>query len=314
MSIEIVVLPRSSMTWEEFLVCTPSRSIALDGVVRGGPAYYEPTLHVNFDHHDGVVREATMSSAMQVLFAIKGGLMDRMGESCRIYVNDPDQDTTFACWLLLHHKLFSGSQSHPVINRLLALNDKWDITGGAYPMNLDDSLVRQHCWVFEPYTNLRKFGHLATADESTMRICLEACFARLNAALMGGAKEKDLDTRSTILHTGRFKIVQETGGNEARYHLFSKGVLDAYVSLVATRSDGRFVYTIGRRSRYIDFPLNELYSVLSGAEPLPAPWGGSDLIGGSHRERGSGLSWEAIRDVVEAYLGGKNQCHEASAR
>lgn len=88
MSIEIVILPRKSMTWQEFLASTPERSIALDGVVRGGPAWDEKTLHANFDHHDGVVREATMSTAMQVLFAIKGGLMDRMGKACRLYVND----------------------------------------------------------------------------------------------------------------------------------------------------------------------------------------------------------------------------------
>jgi hypothetical protein len=318
MSIEIVILPRQSMTWEEFLARTPERSIALDGVVRGGPAWDEKTLHVNFDHHEAVVREATMSTAMQVLFAIKGGLMDRMGSNCRVYVNDPDQDTSFACWLLLHHKQFSGVQSHPVIGRLLALNDRWDITGGAFPMSLDDGLVRQHCWVFEPYTNLRKFGHLASADEATMRICLEACFSRLSSALMGRAEEKDLDTRYELLYSSpRFKIVNEIGGNEARYHLFSQGLLDAYVSRVATRPDGRYVYTIGRRSRYINFPVKELYEVLSAAEPIVVDplrpleefhrprWGGSDLIGGSNREYGSGLSWEQIRDAIEGFYSAK---------
>lgn len=306
MSIEIVILPRKSMTWQEFLASTPERSIALDGVVRGGPAWDEKTLHANFDHHDGVVREATMSTAMQVLFAIKGGLMDRMGKACRLYVNDPDQDTSFACWLFMHHKQFSGVQSHPVISRLLALNDRWDITGGAFPMSLDDTLVRQHCWIFEPYTNLRKWGHLASADESTMRICLEACFSRLSMALMGNAQEKELDTRSLILHAGpRYKIVNEIGGNEARYALFAQGLLDGYISSVAQRLDGRFVYTIGRRSRYIDFPVTELYTALSEAEPTPAPWGGSDLIGGSNRELGSGLCWTEIRDVVEAFLSPK---------
>lgn len=317
MTIEIVVLPRQSMTWEEFVQNTPERSIALDGMVRGGPRWDEKTLHANFDHHEGVVREATMSTAMQVLFALKGGLMERLGGSCRIYVNDPDQDTAFAVWLLTHHKQFSGVQSHPIISRLLALNDRWDITGGAYPMSLDDSLVRQHCWIFEPYTNLRKFGHLATADEATMRICLEACTARLSSALMGKLEEKSLDTRHEILHSGSFKIVRETGGNEARYHLFSQGLLDGYVSLVATRPDGRFVYTIGRRSRYIDFPVNELYGVLSAAEPVEVDplspldefhrpqWGGSDLIGGSNRERGSGLPWQQVRDVIETYLEGR---------
>ncbi len=317
MSIEIRVLPRQSITWEEFVLLTPQRSIALDGVVRGGPAWDEKTLHVNFDHHEGVVREATMSTAMQVMFAIKGGLMDRMGNRCFIYVNDADQDTALAVWLLMHHKQFSGVQSHPVISRLLALNDRWDITGGAYPMSLDDSLVRQHCWIFSPYTDLRKSGALARADETVIRNCIQAVMENLNAALLGQAGEKSLDSRYEILHASpRFKIVNEIGGNEARYTLFSQGLLDGYISVVAQRPDGRYVYTIGRRSRYIDFPVPELYRELSKAEP-PAfieddtrrlverevSWNGSDIIGGSDREFGSGLDWMRVRDVVEAYLG-----------
>lgn len=73
MTMTLQVRPRQTMTWAQFLSETPERSIALDGAVSGGPAWDEKTLHVNFDHHDGVVREATMSTAMQVLFAIKGG-------------------------------------------------------------------------------------------------------------------------------------------------------------------------------------------------------------------------------------------------
>ena len=295
--IEIAVLPRQTMTWSEFLQ-TPARGIALDGMVSGGPAWDEKTLHVNFDHHDGVVREATMSTAMQVLFALKGGLMERFGGRARVYVNDPDQDTAFALWLIMRHKQFSGVQSHPVINRLLALNDRWDITGGAFPMSLDDQLVRQHCWAFAPYTDLRKSGELATAGSATMLNCLRAVMANLDACFMGVAKEKELDTRATVLHEGaRFKIVDEIGGNEARYALFSQGALSGYISIVARRPDGRMVYTIGRRSRYVDFPVPELYAALSAADD--APWGGSDLIGGSNRARGSKLTWQQVRDIVE---------------
>jgi hypothetical protein len=301
--VEVVILPRQTMTWEEFCKNTPSKSIALDGMVSGGPAWDEKSLHVNFDHHDAVVREATMSTAMQVLFAIKGGLMDRMGNDCKVFINDPDQDTAFAVWLLTHHKQFSGVQSHPVISRLLALNDRWDITGGAFPMSLDDTLVRQHCWVFSPYTDLRKSGALAMANEPVIRNCLQAVMENLNAALLGQAKEKDLDSRHEILHASSdFKIVDEIGGNEARYTLFAQNVLSGYISLVTRRPDGRFVYTIGRRSRYVDFPIPELYAKLSAAEPIPAPWNGSDLIGGSNRSLGSGLSWEQVRNVVADYL------------
>lgn len=299
-AIEIVVLPRQTMTWDEFLQ-TPPHAVALDGMVTGGPAWDEKTLHANFDHHDGCIREATMSTAMQVLFAIKGGLMQRLHGRAKIYVNDPDQDTALACWLLKKHRQFTGVQSHPMVNRLLALNDRWDITGGAFPMALDDQLVRQHCWVFGPYTDLRKSGELATASATVMTNCLRTVMANLDAYAMGKALEKELDTRSVMLHeSAGFKIVDEIGGNEARYALFAEGALTGYVSIVARRPDGRIVYTIGRRSRYVDFPVPALYTALSAVDD--APWGGSDLIGGSNRARGSKLTWQQVRDIVVAHL------------
>lgn len=300
-SFETRILPRQSLTWDEFVQMAPKRSIALDGAVRGGPRFDEQSLHMNFDHHDNVVREATMSTAKQVYFAIKGGLMQAFGGgTCTIFINDTDQDTCFAVWLLLNYKLFEGIASIPIINRLLDLDDKWDITGGAFPLNLSEQLVRQHNWIFDPYAQLRKSGRLASADESILRDNLEAVLARLTQYHMGQSGEKELDTRHTVLFDHpRFKIVDEIGGNEARYFLFSKG-MDAYISLVATRPDGKKVYTVGRRSRYIPFPVPALYAAYNAAENAPPGqgWNGSDIIGGSSREFGSTLSWEQLRDIT----------------
>lgn len=305
---KICVLPRNSMSWDEFAATAPRNSIALDGVVLGGPRFDPLTNHINFDHHDNVVREATMSTAMQVYFALKGGLMQTFmsddGAEVSIYINDTDQDTAFAVWLLLNYKKFEGTQSIPHINRLLALDDRWDITGGAFPMNLDDNLVRQHNWVFRPYTDLRKSGGLAQATEQVMLDNLEAVIARLNRFLMGQAEEVKLDTRHELLYDSpQFKIVDEIGGNEARYFLFSKG-MDAFVSLVARRPDGRFVYSVGRRSQYIRFPVETLYDDFNNAEGFGRRngWNGSTIIGGSSRHNGSGLSWEQIRDITNRRL------------
>ncbi len=304
-TISINILPRQTLTWNDFVETTPSRSIALDGMVSGGPKWDEDTLHVNFDHHDGVSREATMSTAMQVYFAIKAGLLKRFeGGPVQVYINDPDQDTALACWLLLHHKQFTGTQSHPVMSRLLALNDRLDITGGAFPMSLDDKIVKQHAWVFSPYTDLRKSGELASAGEATFRNTLLATFDHLDKLWLGQALEKELDTRHKILYTSSthgFRIVDEIGGNEARYALFSQGMLEnGYVSLVATRPDGKFVYTIGRPSPYTKFPLQKFYDALNLKENIEVNgWGGSNLVGGSSRSLGSSLSWWEIRDVLE---------------
>ena len=293
------------MTWERFLQETPRRSIALDGVVLGGPNYDEAGLRINFDHHDNVVREATMSTARQVLFAIKGGLMEAFGgQTCTVYINDTDEDTCLATWLLLNYKQFEHANGIPVINQLLELNDRLDITGGAFPMNLSDRLMRRHAWVFGPYKNLRKSGALAVADEPVMRDNLEAVLHRITAFHMGNMEEGDLDHRHTILYEGHgFKIVDEIGGNEARYHLFSQG-MHAFISIIARRPDGKVVYTIGRRSKFIRFPVRTLYGVFNHAEGL-APeqgWNGSDIIGGSSRLHGSAQSWQQLRDLTISTL------------
>jgi hypothetical protein len=305
---EIHILPRKEMPWGEFVNHAPRSSIALDGVVLGGPRYNPTTQHINFDHHDGVVREATMSTAMQVHMAIKGGLIPSFrgnGDSkIHVFINDTDQDASFAVWLLLNYKQFEGVQGNPHINRLLALTDRWDVTGGAYPMNLNESLVREHNWVFRPYTDLRKSGALANANEAVLRSNLEAILHRITKAMMGEAEQIPLDTRHTILYDSpEFKVVDEIGGNEARYHLFNHG-MNAYLSLVAQRADGSQVMTIGRRSRFIPFPVTELYADFNEAEGLTKEkgWNGSDIVGGSPRATGTKLSWEQLRDIIRKRL------------
>ncbi len=298
------ILPRQSMSWGDFVRSTPPNSIALDGVVRGGPRYDAATLHINFDHHDGVVREATMSTAMQVYMAIKGGIMQAFVADglpqAHIYINDTDQDTCLAVWLLLKYKQFEEASSIPHVSRILAINNYRDITGGAYPINLDEVVVRQHNWIFLPYSNLRKSGGLAMATEQILRDNLEAVLHRLDQALMGQAEEVPLDTRHEILwDSPDFKVIDEIGGTEARSWLFSRG-LRAYISIVAHRTDGRLVVTVGRRSQFVKFPLPAFYDAFNEAENLTREngWNGSDLVGGSSRASGTRLSWENLRDLA----------------
>ncbi|PIN89467.1 hypothetical protein COU60_03670 [Candidatus Pacearchaeota archaeon CG10_big_fil_rev_8_21_14_0_10_34_76] len=309
-TIDLRILPRESMSWDEFVKKTPRGSIALDGVVLGGPKYDEDTLHVNFDHHDGVAREATMSTARQVMFAIKGNLMKSLFwqtglAKIPVYVNDPDQDVALSVWLLDRHKSLEGTQSIPIVNRLLELTDKLDITGGGYPMNLDDGLLSTHNWIFAPYNDLRKSGALASANEAVICSTLESMTGRIDQLVMGQAEKRELDTRHEILYDSPsgFKIVNEIGGSEARYFLFSQG-LDAYISLVAIRPDNRNVWTVGRRSPYIPFPINELFGVYNALEGLPEGegWGGSNIVGGSSRKHGSGLSWEQLAEATVGHL------------
>jgi len=308
-TIDLHILPRQALTRDEFLEGTPRNSIGLDGVVLGGPFFDESTNHVNFDHHDGVVREATMSTCKQAFFAIKGGLFMGFRQNgkpfAHVYINDPDQDTALAVWELQNHHLLEDVQSIPNINRLISLTDELDITGGSFPRNLREELAEQHGWIFQPYNDLRKSGKLSNADESVMRACIEAVNSRINQYMMNQSGRVQLDGRHEILHESEFgyKIINEIGGNDARYLLFSQG-LESFISLVAERPDGRNVWTVGRRSRYIPFPVTELYDVYNQAEGFTRQdgWNGSDIIGGSSRMHGSGLKWEDLRDLTDGHL------------
>ena len=306
-TLDLQVRPRESISWDAFLQQTPRASIALDGFVRSEPCFDEATMHANFDHHNGVLREATMSTCRQVFFAIKGNLMHYFSAEGKpqIYVNDCDQDTALALWLLNNHQLFEGTQSIPLVNRLIEITDRLDITGGGFPMNLSESLIRQHNWVFEPYTALRSSGSLAHADATVIRDNLEAVLARITQFMMGQGGERELDTRHEILYASPrgFKIINEIGGNEARYFLFSQG-LDAFISLVATRPDGRMVWTVGKRTPYAPFPVSELYDVYNHAEGLSSEdgWNGSNLIGGSSRLHGSRLDHQQLAALTEDHL------------
>lgn len=309
--VNLIIEPRKSVSWEEFIKNVPVSSIALDGYVNDAPSYSESTKHVNFDHHHGVVREATMATAEQVYMAIKGGLFESFQKNgqpfANVYINDCDQDTCLAIFILEHYKLFEGTGSIAQFNRLLNIDSKFDITGGAYPVNLRDELLERHAWVFEPYTNIRKSGELASASAEVMFNCVEAVMARIQKFILGESERILLDIRHEILFTSSnlngFWLVEETGGNSARYHLFSKG-MNAFISVVAKRSDGRYVYSIGRKSRYIPFPVQEFFVLLNEREGLTRQngWGGSDIIGGSSRELGSSLKPKEVFELIENYL------------
>jgi hypothetical protein len=143
--ISLVVCPGKEISWEQFLQIAPPRSIALDGLVRGAPKFSIDTLHANFNHHQDVDRLATRSTSGQVLVALKQGLLDGYYEGgyprFNLYVNDPDQDSSLAVWLLVNHQRFTGTKSEPLLNRLIYAEDMLDTTAGAYPFEPSSSLM-----------------------------------------------------------------------------------------------------------------------------------------------------------------------------
>jgi hypothetical protein len=297
--------PREQWTWERFQNETPEQSIALDGIVLGGPKYDSATKHINFDHHDGVVRSATMSTAKQVMFAIKEGITETFPDP-NVFVNDPDQDTTMAVFLLQNPHFFQGTNSNPSLSRLLSLNDELDITGGSFPRNLDARLMRQHAWIFKPYTELRTSGALSKATSVIVSDNIAATNERIMRFIMGSGEEIPLDTRHEILHQSPngYTLYHEIGGNDSRYYLFSKG-MKAFAAYLGKQGDNH-KYSIGK-FRFSPFPVTGIYAHLNEVEGLTSPniWGGSELIGGSPRATGSRLSPKELAEKIDNYIGGK---------
>jgi hypothetical protein len=305
-NIELIVRPRETLSWQGFVEKTPRGSIALDGYVLGGPRVDLKTGHYNFDHHDGVVREATMSTAKQVLYAIKGDMMRYIGGTVHVYANDCDPDVATAVWLLKNYKLYEGASGQVPINRLIELNDRLDITGGAYPMNLTDEITETHNWVFAPYNDFLVCGDLYKSSASTMEANLEATLGRITELMKGCAKKLPLASEYEVLYDSPmgFKMVHETAGMGARYTLFAKG-MNAFINRKAVRDDGTSVWTIGRRSQYIPFPILELYDQYNTKEKLldsPDRWNGSNIVGGSPRAKGTTLTINQLAECAEDYL------------
>src|SRR3989338_10976306 len=137
--ISLHVEPRKVLKWEQFVKEKPAFSIALDGYVRGKPHFDPQGPYANFNHHEDVDRLGTRATCAQVSVAIKQGLFETFQQQnephANVYVNDPDQDTCLAVWLLQNAERLTGQKSEPLIKRLIAVEDFLDVTAGAYPFN-----------------------------------------------------------------------------------------------------------------------------------------------------------------------------------
>jgi hypothetical protein len=308
--IELHVEPRVVRSWEDFRRETPACSLALDGYVSGAPRFAPEGPHANFNHHEGVDRLATRSTAAQVMLTVKQGLFDAFrsqdGPFAHVYVNDADQDTSLSVWLLRNQERIAGSRGEPLLSRLVFCSDMMDATAGAYPFPPESKIVRELGWIYAPYEEARQSGKLLTMNAGELAAVIDAVGERIHAYSLGRGRTVRLDTRYQVLYRGKgWAMVRELGA-QARTRVFQDG-LKAFVA-VRERPDGAYLYSIGRMSPLVAFPLERLYQALNLAEGIgsedPDRWGGSNTIGGSPRQRGSRLAPEALAEHIEGILAG----------
>jgi hypothetical protein len=307
-NIELYVRDERFESWAQFMDEAPEYSIALETLddVPGHRGRY-----VNFDHHAGVVREATMSAAMQAYIAVRQGhLMDRWLQKVRpvpVHVWNADQDVCLAAFVLEYHEMLERAEGMPLLRWIVQYNNKLDVCGGLYPVNLDDLVKNHFTWVFEPYRQQRVHGKVQ-GDADLVTATVRLVCDRLLALLNGQAGTAPIEARPDILYHSPYNyvIADEKGDPLARLVLASSGYTNL-ISCICTRPNGRHTYSIIRGSPYDEdiFEIPRLIEAFQAAEDQPGEkiWGGSTLAAGSDSQLGSSLHWTEIKEIADRVVG-----------
>lgn len=307
-SIRLHVLAERFPSWEEFERQSPPYSIALEALddVPG-----QRGTRVSFDHHAGVIRQVTMSAAMQAYIAVRQSrMMERWLRKRRpidVYVWNADQDVCLAAFVLEYHNLLENAQGAPLLRWIVQYNNKIDICGGLYPVRIEDLVANHFTWVFEPFRQQRKLGKVA-GDEAIVTHTIRQVCDRLLALLEGKAGTTPVLVRPEILYTSPlgFVIVDEKGDPASRLVLASQGHTNL-ISLLCRRPSGRYTYSVIRGAVYdfeTTFDVPRLIAAFQAAEDQPDKpiWGGSNTAAGSDSALGSSLTWQQLRDIAESVL------------
>ncbi|HTE58345.1 MAG TPA: hypothetical protein VK694_06385 [Verrucomicrobiae bacterium] len=305
MSAELIVHSEvPPLTWQEFIETHPVGSIALDGYVGEGPQYEPEGPYLNANHHEGVKRLETLSTAQQILMNVRMGLdkaFTRDGVFApKVYVNDCDQDVC-AAWYLLNHVEQAKTVTNPTLNRFINVAGTLDATAGAFPYDRDLRILGELAWVFEPYTMFRASGEMASKDNEQYRSVIQSVEARIQQHLVGGGESAKIDARYKLVGGGQdWKMIEEVG-KDGRVGALVDGI-DAYVAVQELPGE-RWRYTVGRRSEFIPFDVPVLIDRLNQVEACEKDrWGGATIIGGSPRVSGSKLSPAKVEKVINEFI------------
>ena len=306
--IELRVVTQRFRNWTQFLTEAPEYSIGLEAI-DDTPGHVGHWVH--FDHHAGVIREVTMSAAMQAYLAVRQGrLMQKWLERRRpipVYVWNADQDVCLAAFILEYHELLERLHADPMLRWIVQFNNKIDVCGGLYPIDLEEVVRNHFTWVFEPFRRQRMEGTAGGGAALVRRTIREVC-DRLEDLLCGRAGTAPITARPEILYVSPhgFVIADEKGDPNSRLVLASRGYTNL-ISLLCTRPGGRYTYSVIRGSPYDEdvFQVTRLIEAFQAAEDHPGIriWGGSNLAAGSDSELGSSLHWTRLRDIADPIVG-----------
>lgn len=294
--VRLVEHPGQTWSFAEFCQGADGPALALDGFVRGPSQCSADGLYVSLNHHEGGSRLFTRATCGQARLAVAHGLWDQLSVDgvprADVHVNDADPDVCTSVYVLSNPDRLDD----PAVERLVAAEDIIDTTGAFWwPSWVDETLLCELAWVFAPYHEARQTG--LPTNRPGLRALIEEMMSRVAAHVDGrGGRRRAAADFDVKARRGAVVAVVERGPY-ARMALRRAGV-EAIVS--ERQSGGRREITLAKASPFRGPNLLLAYARLNEAEGCPQDdqWGGSDMIGGSPRQRGTALSLEQILDIL----------------
>jgi hypothetical protein len=295
--VRVVAEPGRTDTFEDFCRLYPGPAVAVDGRVSGPSQWSDDGLHLCLNHHQPL-RLFTRATCAQARLMAAHGLWDRMRVDghprADVHVNDGDPDVCLTVYVLANFERLDD----PRLERLVIAEDLIDTTAGAWlPRWVDEVLLAEMAWVFQPYFDARAI--VLPTDPAGLLALIGEVNDRISAHVEGrGGRSRVWGDFDVIARRGDVVAVRETG-QHARVLMRRAGL----TNIVAERTCGGIRHMTLLKSSQCGRPdLFAAYERLNLLERCPPDdrWGGSDIVGGSPRRRGTRLPLVEVLEVVAA--------------
>ncbi len=290
------------------------RTIFIDGVFKGPPFVNNERQQYSLDHHEGVIRNFTLSSCEQALIMIMKGLTLDEGK-WDLYVNEPDLDAVLSLWVLSNYKELIHSGEDILLQkavRLVRVEGIIDVhgftlsefTGYASSTFESEKVIIEK--LIEQERELKASGMWTKVDFTKYTMLM---LSKVDIVIYGQNREKKQEVqieelkKITMLNSKYIIICQSPVGiYEVEGALKDKYPGKVGIIILKSLSDPK-KYTVRLSNEFITPNLNALYHAFNKADKNVKlserhnKWGGSDNIGGSPQQTGSELSIAEIERI-----------------
>lgn len=282
------------------------RTIFVDGVYNGAPFVNNEKQIYSLDHHEGIIRNFTLSSCEQALIMVMKGLTLDEG-TWNIYVNEPDLDAVLSIWVLCNYRELIELKETILQKtvRLVRVEGIIDVHGftmsdftGYASSTFDtekeiiDKLMEQE--------RILKGKHEWNKIDYTKYTML--MLGKIDIVIYGQDKEKKKamtirEIKNFSMRNSKYIIICESASGIYEVEESLKNKYPGKVGIIILRSSyDNKRYTLRLANDFISPDLSELYKELNKIDKAVTKsdegnkWGGSENIGGSPRLTGSYLS------------------------